>query len=171
MSAGRTDRWKSPRSKRFVGPDADAFTVTMQVDRSTALDFAEHRLRRQPDKRDLLNRYVSEGRVQDSPRVETFLKSGLDHRPLAIDWHRAYQTLAELKGHEKELVLLYDRYLNAEPKNAGLIYLRGRVEPDWDQQDRYFDRPTHWIPGCPGRCWRWEFGPRRPDVGTTACAT
>ena len=124
--------------QQFLGKDSTAFAATIDQDRTAALDFAEHRLRRQPGQRELLEQYFSEGMQHDALRVEAFLKSGLELRPLQVDWHRAYQSSAEFQGHDKELVPLYDRYLEADPKNAGLIYLRGRVEPDWDQQDRYY---------------------------------
>jgi tetratricopeptide (TPR) repeat protein len=152
--------------QQFLGPDANAFAATIDHDRTAALDFAERRLRRHPEQQDLLNHYLSEGIPQDVPRVMAFLKSGLDRRPVQVQWHRAYQTSAELKGYDDELVHLYDRYLKAEPKNAGLIYLRGRVDPDWDQQDRYYRQAIAADPRLPwplmalgvraGAAGRWD---------------
>ena len=45
--------------KRFQGPDHDAFSADDRSDRAAALDFAERRLRRQPDQDELLERYLS----------------------------------------------------------------------------------------------------------------
>jgi hypothetical protein len=136
--------------QRFQGSDAIAFSATIDQDRAAALDFAEHRLRRhQPEQHNLLKHYLAATWLKDASRVEAFLKSGLAWRPVQVEWHRAYQGMAELKREDGELVALYDRYLEAEPKNAELIYLRGRVDPDWDAQERYYRRAIQADPRQP----------------------
>ena len=55
------------------------------------------------------------GTPEERPRVEAFLKSGLDRRPVPVLWHRAYQSFAEMNGQDDGLVGLYDRYLQSEP--------------------------------------------------------
>jgi tetratricopeptide (TPR) repeat protein len=135
--------------KRFTGSDRDAFSATVQSDRAAAIDFAERRLRRKPDQDELLDRYLSQATPQDIPRIEAFLKSNLDYRPVQVQWHRAYQAVAEMGGHEDWLVAFYDGSLKTEPRNAALIYLRGRVDPDWNQQERYFRRAIAADPALP----------------------
>ena len=65
---------------RFQGPDADAFSATIALDRAAALDFAERRLRRQPEQEELLTQYLAATWQKDLARLEDFLKSGLDRR-------------------------------------------------------------------------------------------
>jgi tetratricopeptide (TPR) repeat protein len=71
---------------------------------------------------------------------------------LDIPWHRWYQQLAEMNNHEGDLVPLYDKYLAAEPKSAALIYLRGRIDPDWDKQEALYRRA---IDADPKLGWPW----------------
>ena len=134
---------------RFQGPDADAFSATIALDRAAALDFAERRLRRQPEQEELLTQYLAATWQKDLARLEAFLKSGLDRRPVQVQWHRAYQAVGEINRHDADLLALYDRYLKAEPRNAALIYLRGRVDPNWDEQERYYRRAIEADPRQP----------------------
>lgn len=120
------------------GQDADAFREAVAADREQALGFAERRLRRGPDQDELLRAYLEQTLETAPSRVEAFLKSGLGHRPVVVGWHRAYQTVAELNRHESELLETYTRALAAEPGNGALLYLRGRIEPDWDRQEELF---------------------------------
>ena len=111
-------------------------------------------------------------------RAESFLKTGLDRRPVAVQWHRIYQTLAESGGHEAGLVARYDGYLKADPRNAALIYLRGRIDPDWDRQEESIRRAIEADPrttvavGGPGLAGRGgrpvERVPERPEGGPGA---
>jgi hypothetical protein len=120
--------------------DIDAFLSTIETNRQAAIDFAEKRLRRNPNQADLLRNYVGLSNENDRGRIESFLKTGLDRRPVDIMWHRAYQTIPLLNHHEADLVRLYDGFLAADPSNASLLYLRGRIDPDWRQQETLFRR-------------------------------
>jgi tetratricopeptide (TPR) repeat protein len=55
------------------------------------------------------------------------LRSRLDARPVQVDWHRAYQTVIQRASAEHDLPAEYRRYLEAEPADAELRYLLGRV--------------------------------------------
>jgi hypothetical protein len=149
---GRNAQVVKTAVRRFDGPDVQAFAAASQSDREAALAFAEGRLRRRPDQDDLLKGYLDEAERREGPRVEAFLKSGLDRRPVLVAWHRAYQTAAERNGHDAALLALYDRALAAEPTNGALLYLRGRVEPDWDGQERLYRRA---IEAAPRLGWPW----------------
>jgi hypothetical protein len=100
------------------GQDADAFLNVCQTERAAAIAFAENRLKRFPDVDELLKAYLGQVRPEEISHVEEFLRSGLDRRPAVINWHRAYQGFAEMNGHDRELVPLYDGFLKAEPTSA-----------------------------------------------------
>ena len=134
------------------GQDVQAFDVTLENDRAEALAFAERRLHRSPEQGELLKSYLDAATAADLPRMQAFLKSGLGRRPVVMAWHRAYQAFSEFAGHEGELVALYDRFLTAEPANGSLLFLRGRIEPNWDQRDRLNRRSSEADPGLP---WPW----------------
>jgi tetratricopeptide (TPR) repeat protein len=155
------------------GFDANAFMAIEATEPLKALSFAEHRLRRVPDQTPLMDYYIAKalsGSVKGGPeRALAFLKSGLDRKPPSVRWHRAYQALMERDGREAELVALYDRSLAADPRSAAYLYLRGRIDPNWDKQDEYFARA---IESDPNLRWPWMArGMRaasRADWGTSA---
>jgi tetratricopeptide (TPR) repeat protein len=126
--------------ERFPGTDLQAFRAAAGSDRQGALAFAERRLRRRPEDRAMLKAYMLDAASGETGRAESFFATGLDRRPVAVQWHRFYQTLAEKNGHDAGLIARYDGYLKADPRNASLIYLRGRVEPDWDRQEEFYRR-------------------------------
>jgi tetratricopeptide (TPR) repeat protein len=132
--------------------DLQAFLETNPTNHKAAMDFAEKHLKRNPKQANLLNQYVGGAQEAERGRVETFLKSGIDRRPVDVPWHRAYQTVAEVNKHEAELVSLYDKGLAADPANASLLYLRGRIDPDWEKQDGYYRRA---IAADPKLGWPW----------------
>lgn len=132
--------------------DAVAFMATAATDRDAAATFAERRLRRNPDTKDLLTYYVGSATPAEFPRVEAFLKSKLDRHPVQIPWHRAYQYVAERNGHTDQLIPLYDGLLASRPDDAALLYLRGRIEPDYDRQESFFRRSMAADPRFP---WSW----------------
>ena len=131
--------------------DLHAFLETIDTNHQAALDFAEKRLRRNPRQAELLKYYVGSIDVEQG-RIESFLRSELDRRPVDVPWHRAYQTIAELNKHRSELLSLYDGYLGADPSSASLLYLRGRIDGDWDQQDQFYRRA---IAADPKLGWPW----------------
>lgn len=128
------------------GQDIDAFLEAVATNREAALAFAERRLRRNPDQDGLLEYYLQKTVLDSRPRAEAFLRTGLDRRPVAVAWHRAYQSLA---ADEAQLLALYDRYLAAEPSGGALLYLRGRIEPDPDRQEEFLRRAIAADPRLP----------------------
>lgn len=138
--------------ERLSLPDDEVFDAVLETDREAALSFAERRLRRHPDDAKLLNAYIQHTVGPDTGRAQAFLKAGLDRRPVAVQWHRAYQTVAQFKVPEAELLALYDRLLAAEPKSAAMLYLRGRIEPDEKRQDDLYRRSIAADPQSP---WPW----------------
>jgi tetratricopeptide (TPR) repeat protein len=131
------------------GEDNAAFLSTEESNHTQALDFAEHRLRRNPETR-LLNSYLRETFGPDRARAEAFFKAGLGRKPLSIPWHRAYQVLADHDGGLQALVAQYDALLAQDPTNAGLIYLRGRIDPDPNRKVEFYQRS---IAADPNLAW------------------
>ena len=136
----------------FQAEDDRAFLATLGTDRPGALTYAERRLRRKPDQSRLLTHYMEQAMDGSASRIEEFLKSGLDRQPVVVPWHRAYQTVAEMNGHDQGLAARYDGYLHSDPKSGALLYLRGRIEPDWASR---VDLYRQAIAADPKLSWPW----------------
>ncbi len=91
---------------------------------------------------DRLSLYLALGHKHGmSARCEKFLESKLDQRPLLLELHREYQSLAELHGKDiDQLVKDYDGYLAEDPKNPDLIYLRGHLESTAAEANSYYEQ-------------------------------
>ncbi len=123
------------------GQDEEALLTLAAEDREAALQFAERRLSRDPQREGLLTSYLRTAGVEGMPRVEAFLEKGLSRRPVSVAWHRMYQQAAEIDGQTpEELARRYDRMLADDPDNANLLYLRGRLETDPDRAREFFER-------------------------------
>jgi tetratricopeptide (TPR) repeat protein len=133
------------------GDDTQAFEVALNENRTTALAFAESRLRRHPENNTLLKAYVNEADGSELPRVKALLKSELDRRPVVVPWHRTYQSLSEL-DLRNDNIAVYDGFLKSEPTSGALLYLRGRVEPDWEKQGKFYRQAMDADPRLP---WPW----------------
>jgi tetratricopeptide (TPR) repeat protein len=131
--------------------DIRAFTTALDENAEVALAFAESRLRRHPDDNSLLKTYLRNVVKSDQPRVTELLKAELGRRPVVVPWHRAYQVMSELDPHGGTLAL-YDGFLNADPTNGSLLYLRGRIERDWDRQEVLYRQSIKADPRLP---WPW----------------
>ena len=152
----KLDRKEQEVTKVEIGwvqaEDQNAFLELFATNPKGAMDFAEKRLKRSPNQPLLLDYYVSRTTEDKRTHVEEFLKSGLDRRPVNIPWHRWYQQFAEMNNHDSALVALYDKYLAAEPSSGALVYLRGRIDPDWDKQEAFYRRA---IAADPKFGWPW----------------
>ena len=118
-----------------------------------ALAFAESWLPSQPDNIELLTGYVSladEGGAAD--RAEKFLKTNCAHRPVLVNWHRVYQGLLQSHGKQAQAIAEYDAALKTEPQNGRLLYLRGRIDADYDARNRYYEQSETAEPDLP---WPW----------------
>ncbi|MGC8642875.1 MAG: hypothetical protein ACP5XB_23705 [Isosphaeraceae bacterium] len=149
------------------GQDRNAFLNLLDTDRNAGLTFAEGRSRHYPADYQLLRDYAeqaqSPGQDADSSRIETFLKSGLNRKPVPVEWHRAYQSVCQDHARDQGLVALYDQFLSADPRSALLLYLRGRIDPDWKRRETWYHKS---IDADPGLAWPWEESPKncaRPD--------
>ncbi len=148
----KTDQVTKTELDWLKGQDVGAFHMALQGNPQGALDFAERRLRRHPEDTKLLKAYLTSATDADRPRAQALLKAGLDRRPVNVLWHRAYQTSAERNVPQAELSAQYDRYLAAEPSSGALLYLRGRVDLDWDKQEAYYRKAAA---ADPQLAWPW----------------
>ena len=109
-------------------------------------------MRRFPDQKDLFDSYLGHTIPQQARHVEEFLKSGLDRRPIVVAWHRAYQAVTEINGTDQGLIAFYDGLLKAEPGSGALLYLRGRIDPDWTKRRQFFQKACT---ADPKLSWPW----------------
>ena len=69
-----------------------------------------------------------------------------------MNWHRAYQGLLQAHGKQARAIAEYDAALKAEPQNGRLLYLRGRIDADFDARNRYYVQSETAEPDLP---WPW----------------
>ncbi|MCA9050597.1 MAG: hypothetical protein KDA89_17790 [Planctomycetaceae bacterium] len=110
--------------------DIGAFYALKQENAQQARNYAERRLRRMPSNSDLLRVLLHESQPEDYPWLRTLLETGLEHRPVEMQWHRTYQDLPAVSRDYDQVLAVYDRMLAADPDNARLVYLRGRFDKD-----------------------------------------
>jgi hypothetical protein len=70
----------------------------------------------------------------------SLLRGRLDERPILVNWHRIYQAATESAEPKHDLEAEYREYLLADPENALLAYLVGRVTEDADDAEELFRR-------------------------------
>ena len=127
--------------ERFTGASLDLFYHLTEQQPAEALRFAEYRLRHSPADEALFTAYLAVAEIRQlRARAVAFVHEQLPRRPVEIAWHRAYQNFRRDTAHEKELIAEYDAMLQAEPANAALMYLRGRVTADCAESRSWFER-------------------------------
>jgi tetratricopeptide (TPR) repeat protein len=105
-----------------------------------AMQLAETRLPVIPGDEELLHAYVEELKTEkDATRGRKLLEPGLSMRPVRTEWHRAYQDLSRSE-HRDELIGLYDGFLEKDPTNSTLLYLRGRIDKDAAKAKEFFNK-------------------------------
>jgi tetratricopeptide (TPR) repeat protein len=135
----------------FRGEAANLFGYFIERrDSASAMNFAEQRLQAEPGDELMLRTYAA-GALQFhlTNRLDAFLHTGLAVRPLRIEWHRVYQSLHDTAPAHAALVAEYQALLRAEPANAPLLYLCGRLEPDRAKARDFFQRAAAADPQCP----------------------
>ena len=111
-------------------PDAvaGAYEMLRQSQPAQAWPYAERSLRRNPNDQGLLAALRSSVQPEQMSQLRSLLESRLDHRPVALHWHRTYQNLPEVSRDYETTLALYENLLQADPQNSTLIYLRGRFD-------------------------------------------
>jgi tetratricopeptide (TPR) repeat protein len=131
-----------PAGVMFGAPD--------EVTADDRLKFVEAHIQMNPDDEDLMGKYLAYAALTDqSARTMKFFQSGLERRPVRIQWHRAYQAVRSGAGQEAELAAEYRKRVEAEPKNSDWLYLLGRVESDQKTAESLFDRAIAANPKSP----------------------
>ncbi len=105
------------------------------------LDYLEAHLATAPTRDATLLHYYWQAVIeqQQIARCRDFLKRFLDLRPVDVEWHRVYQSAADLAGQPTQLAAEYDAMIAKEPESADLLYLRGRIEPYGADSRRFYD--------------------------------
>lgn len=105
--------------------------ILFQYNRETSLRFLERHLTDDPSNETLGQIYMYLGsQEKQGKRVASFLRRGLDERPIAIGWHRNWSNLMESTGQLQEAFDYYDKAIKTEGESAPLLYLHSRVDPD-----------------------------------------
>lgn len=108
---------------------------------NNVLTYLESHLQINPGDETLPAVYVAVGKYYNaSNRCAGFFENELSRRPVLVDWHRYYQELKEEKGESEQLVARYDSFLEQEPGNSALLYLRGRLAENMENAFIYYDK-------------------------------
>ena len=135
-------------------PVDDAFQYALSTGSAHGLDYGEANLLIRPNDAGLLRAYVAVCAAgPHADRAEAFLRSGLARRPVEVEWHRAYQELGRGAEREQALIVEYDAALHAEPQNAALLYLRGRIATNRQEGLDLFQRAAKADAALP---WPWR---------------
>ncbi len=127
--------WMNPTTSQG-GALAGYLTLKSQSQQQ-AWVFAKRKLHRHPDDDQLLGYAANDVQFSQRPEFQQLLEGNLKHRPVSINWHRIYQDLPEVSADYASLVARYDAMLAEEPQHAALLYLRGRIDADDDEQRRF----------------------------------
>ena len=140
-----TTKSKKPVEKRHVALEFSHPSVLMgqpkPFESEEHLQFMQRWLRVTPEDEMLLGILTTQRVARnETEQLDEFMKFGLEKRPLLIGWHRVYQNLAERKQPIKELQGVYQKLLDADPDDSGLIYLNARIEPDFDKAIKLYEK-------------------------------
>jgi len=127
--------WMDPTTS--PGGNLAGYLTVKSQNPQQAWEFAKRKLRRHPDDDQLLSYAANDVQSGQRPEFQQLLEGNLELRPVSINWHRIYQDLPEVSADYFSLVARYDLMLAREPQNAALLYLRGRIDADDDEQRRF----------------------------------
>jgi len=143
-----------PLTKSRIGIETDdpesvvQTALSMGRPPSTVLAYLETHLQAQPDQDNLLVYYTTCAMNSDKEAsCRQFLAKRLSDRPVRVEWHRWYQILnsnglspEEARQAQEKLKQSYDEQLAQDPKNASLLYLRGRLEGRKQAAATFYER-------------------------------
>ncbi len=133
----------SAKDKILVGitpmQPAAAVELMMKSHPEVAMALAESALKAARYDPRLLRLYEAAA-GSDRARSDRTLTAGLTRRPVVVEWHDQYlRNAAALRG-APAVAQQYEGFVQAEPTNAALLYLRGRAEPDASKRPEYYRR-------------------------------
>ncbi|MEZ6123858.1 MAG: hypothetical protein R3C49_11855 [Planctomycetaceae bacterium] len=126
--------WFDPSSR--PGGSVSGYLTLKKRNPQQAWGFAVRMLRQHPDDGNLVRFVENDLTDEKRPEFRSLLEEKLEYRPVAVHWHRTYQNLPEVSADYETLISKYDAMLKAEPQNAALLYLRGRIDSDDAEQHR-----------------------------------
>jgi len=127
--------WFDPGAS--AGGNLAGYLTLTTYNAQQAMEFATRKLRRHPEDEQLLAFLAGDLQPGQRADLQPLLEENLKHRPVLINWHRMYQDLPAVSVRYETLIARYDAMLAEEPKNAALLYLRGRIDADDDEQRRF----------------------------------
>ncbi len=113
------------------------FTVAGEIDDATALTWLRRVVELQPQDPGAMSMLAAMATAED---FATVAAPHLEARPIAIEWHRAYQSAMDRTGDVEPLRERYRAMLDAEPESSELLYLTARLETDAAAVDRLLDQ-------------------------------
>jgi tetratricopeptide (TPR) repeat protein len=115
--------------------------ISQRRSQTAALDFCETWLRTRSTDTEIGQLYLATAQALKKPeRADAYLRAGLTNRPVAIGWHRSYQSLHENPRDYPALVGQYEAMLSADSTNSALLYLLGRITASPDDRRSLFKR-------------------------------
>ena len=125
------DRIKTRVSAQPLAPEIFLMELDGRPSTEEMFEIVERMFEITPNRFSLVSTYVVLGTQHNQEaRCIEFLENRLLDRPIDIDVHRAYQSLAETAGNltTRQLRSKYDTWLTQAPNNSALNYLRSRLE-------------------------------------------
>ena len=117
---------------------AEGFYVLLgETGMEAGLEYLERAVRLMPGNRDVVHILAQ---FQEPEVFAELAVPYLEHRPVWVEWHRAYQESEARAERERQLVEQYDAWLGAEPDDARLNYLRSRLEIERGPREEFLER-------------------------------
>ncbi len=113
--------------------------IASEAGEDAATDYIEHLAQYEPNNDLYLSVLMS---IKKPAELLPILRPRLGARPVNVPVHRMYQECCRKAEPDHDLVAEYTEYVDAEPDNADLIYLRGRLETDPIKAGEYFRRAS-----------------------------
>lgn len=113
------------------------YLLLNETDQETSVDFLRRRL---PLDRSPGEAVMLLSGLLSNEELLTVAAPRLEVRPVAVEWHRAYQSVREGAGQGGEVKAEYEALLRGEPENSSLHYLLARIEVDAKRREALLRR-------------------------------
>jgi predicted Zn-dependent protease len=153
INAGETVR-KSRVDALFDTPEQvySYIQTERNITPQAKLTFLETHLNMNPNDPVLLHTYAQAAmEAKFHGHATQYLRPFLKTRPVMIHVHRLYQDIRAARSLQQDeaMRLMYDNLLKAEPQNADLLFLRGRIGKDRIEKALYLDKVIRIDPSNP----------------------
>lgn len=113
--------------------------ISRELGREAAAGYARNLALCNPDDPQPVMMAISQMQPADAL---AFLRAGLEQRPVRVHWHRFYQEMMQRARPDDDLGKEYQERLTANPNDATLMYLMGRISADKTEATRWFRKST-----------------------------